>query len=156
MDAQKGAWLLAILGAIMIILLCILFFVPAKKTTQNPPVAVDGIEVISPKANEKVSSPIKIAGVVNGNGWAGFEGQVGTVMFIAKDIELGKGVLTTTSDWTRPPISFETVLNFSEIIGPTPVSGVLFFHNENPSGDPAKDKTFSLPVNINSGDIIQP
>jgi hypothetical protein len=144
---EKGTWLLAILGTIMIILIGILIFVPAKKSPQqNPPNITEGIQIISPKPNEEISSPLKITGSVNGNGWTGFEGQVGTVKLLdSADKELATGVLTATSEWTTLPTNFETILNFQSN---TAQSGTLVFHNENSSGLPEKDKTFSLPVKI--------
>jgi hypothetical protein len=141
-----------VLGLIFIILLSILLFVPAKQTQapqpvqNNPMPTVEGLQVNSPKASEEVSSPIKITGVVTGNGWSGFEGQVGTVKLVdANNKELATGVLTATTEWTTLPINFETTLNFTTI-GTT--AGTLVFRNENPSGDPARDKTFSLPINL--------
>ncbi len=147
---KKEIWLLGVLGLIMVILLCILFFVPAKKTqapqpTQNKPVVVvEGIQIISPKLNEEVASPIKISGIVTGNGWSGFEGQVGVVE--VRDLKgMSGAVLKAMTDWTVLPTSFEATVTLNKIIsGPI----TLVFHNENPSGDPAKDKTFSLPIKI--------
>jgi len=154
-NTKQGAWLLGILGLIMVILLCILFFAPAKKVVQqNPPVTVSGIEIISPKANEGISLPIKITGVVNGNGWAGFEGQVGTVELKQGSELLGRAVLEATTDWMTFPVSFKADL--SELLvdcvsNDCLISGdaELVFHNENPSDMRDKDKTFTLPVKIN-------
>jgi hypothetical protein len=149
-NTKQGVWLSAVLGLIMVILLCILFFVPAKKNSQqNPPVNVSGIEITSPKNNEAVSSPLKITGVVNGNGWAGFEGQVGTVKLLdgryleGKGKEMASGILTATTEWTKLPTGFETTLNFQT---EGAKNGVLVFYNENPSGDPSRLKTFFVPV----------
>ncbi|MCX6718492.1 MAG: hypothetical protein NTY81_02725 [Candidatus Staskawiczbacteria bacterium] len=146
---QKGTWLLAILGLIMVILIGILIFVPAKKSSQQNPPAVtetEGIQIIAPKLNEEISSPLKITGVVNGNGWGGFEGQVGTVKLLDNNgNQLGIAILIATTDWMQSVINFETTLNFQSDISQ---SGTLVFHNENPSGDPARDKTFSLPIKI--------
>lgn len=59
--------------------------------------------------------------------------------------ELSSGVLTATTEWTTLPTNFETTLNFQSV---SAQSGTLVFHNENPSGMPEKDKTFTLPVKI--------
>ena len=141
---KKQIIIVAILAIIIVILLGALAFLPAKHIT--PPAAISGIEVIFPKANEELSSPIKITGATNGNGWSGFEGQVGTVKLMDyKGNQIATGVLSAITDWTNPPVSFETTLTFqSKVIGPM----TLLFINENPSGDPAKDKVFSLPVKI--------
>jgi len=148
---KKEIWLVVILAIIIIILIGILIFIPAKK---NPQTKINGIEIISPKPNENVSAPlIKITGVVNGNGWAGFEGQVGTVKLLDSDgKELATGILSATTDWTKLPTNFETTLylpsNKPQLGTNMPQLGTLIFHNENPSGLPEKDKTFTLPIGI--------
>jgi hypothetical protein len=147
MKINKGIWVLIILTVVMVVLGGVLAFLPAKKSPQtNPPVVVKGIQIISPTANQEVSSPLKITGKVNGNGWNGFEGQVGTVQLLDyKGNKVASGILTATTEWTQPEVSFETTLTFQTVvIGPM----TLLFSNENPSGDPARQKTFTLPVTV--------
>lgn len=155
-NIQKGAWLLAILGAIMVVLVGILIFAPAsKKINPTTPIVVDGIEIISPKSNEEISSPLKISGSVNGGGWGGFEGQVGTVKLLdANGHQLGQtAILTATTDWMTSPVNFQTYLQF---LSDKNQEGTLIFNNENPSDMRDKDRTFSLPVKIlkSSGEIM--
>ena len=105
-----------------------------------------GMVVNLPQANQEISSPLKIAGYVNGNGWIGFEGQVGVVKLLDSNGNvISQGILTATSEWTALAINFQTNLEFS-VQQDQP--GTLIFINENPSGDPAKDKTFVLPIKI--------
>ena len=96
-----------------------------------------------PKSGETVLSPLKITGIVNGGGWSGFEGQVGTVSFVLdSDQTHDVGTfLKATTEWTKLPTSFEATLDFLSL-----GSGKLIFKNENPSGDPSKDKTFIFPI----------
>jgi len=153
---QKGVWLLAILGLIMVILVGILIFVPAKKSNKLIELnAVKGIEINSVKINEEISSPLKIIGIVNGDGWGGFEGQVGTVKLLdANGQQLGQtAILTATTDWMTSPVNFQTYLQF---LSDKDQEGTLVFKNENPSDMRDKDKTFSLPVKIlkSSGEIM--
>lgn len=157
---KKEIWLLAVLGLIFVILLSILFFVPAKPKqniqtqTNVQPQTIEGLQIISPKANEEVSFPIKIIGAVSGNGWAGFEGQVGTVKLLDNaGKELATGVLTATTEWTSLPTTFETkiLLATTCIVDSSCLSSgdaKLVFHNENPSGLPEKDKIFTLPIKL--------
>lgn len=149
---KKIIWLVIILAIIILILAGVLLFWPSKtgqnnqQQNQNQQDTQQGIKIILPKENEEVSSPLKITGLVNGNGWSGFEGQVGTVKLVdGKGNELASGILMATSIWTRLPTYFETTLNFTAVN-----SGLatLIFKNENASGDPSRDKTFSLPVMI--------
>ena len=98
---------------------------------------------------QEVSSPLKISGYVNGDGWSGFEGQVGTVesvngTAIMTTVATATAILKAESDWTKPSVNFDATLSFSGYHG----EATLIFHNENPSGDPARDKTFILPVKI--------
>lgn len=136
-----------ILGLILIGLIGTFFLWPEK------PVQVGvqaGLVVTSPKINGEVSSPLKISGYANGNGWSGFEGQVGTVQLNSLqggNINiLGQAVLTATTDWTSQPTYFETTINFNPALATGTLE--LVFSNENASGDPARDKTFSLPIKL--------
>jgi hypothetical protein len=103
-----------------------------------------GITVVFPKANDVVTSPLQITGEVTGNGWSGFEGQVGQVILLDNNGKiLGRGDLAATTDWTILPTQFKTAIEFNV---PDTVTGSLVFHNENASGDPTRDKTFTLSV----------
>ena len=143
---KKEIWLVVILAIIIIVLLGFLTLMPARSTKTSQVRNIEGIQIISPKLNGQVFSPLKITGTVNGNGWAGFEGQVGTVKLLdSAGKELAEGVLAATTEWTTLPTDFVTTLNFRS---GGAQSGTLVFQNENPSGDPARDKTFSLKVKI--------
>ena len=123
-----------------------LFFVFWPKGNLRAPVApeISGIEIFGPKEHDVVSSPLKITGRVNGNGWTGFEGQVGTVRLLdSNGNQLALGILTATTDWMALPTNFETDLYFDY---PGDGQGQLVFYNENASGEPQRDKTFTLPV----------
>lgn len=145
---SKLIWLLVILTIIIVILAGVLLWPNNEPVNNNQQQKVEGIEVASPKANEEVSSPIKIIGTTNGGGWNGFEGQVGTVQLLDyKGNKVASGILKATTDWTKPLVSFESTLTFeTKITGPM----TLLFSNENPSGMPSKDKKFGLPVKIKS------
>ena len=153
-NTKQGVWLLGALGLIMIILVGILIFVPRNfDQGQNPLTGTDGITIYSLKANIEISSPLKITGIVSGNGWSGFEGQVGTVELLDGNGTLvTRGVLTATTEWTTLPTSFETTLNFST---PQTESGSLVFKNENASGMPDKNKVFSLPIKFSNKKTIE-
>jgi len=152
---KKEMWLVVALAAVIIILLGVFVFLPTKKTPQqNPPVTTSGIEITSPKANEVVSSPLKITGVVNGSGWSGFEGQVGSVVLTFKSsdsleiVNIDSVPLVATTEWTKLPTNFEATIDLGRLTFSDDYKAFLTFRNENPSGDPAKDKTFVLPVTI--------
>ncbi len=138
--------LLIALAIISVLLLVVLLLPkPVQSPVQNNQRAAD-IEIFSPQPNEEISSPLKITGIVRGNGWSGFEGQVGTVrLFDERDNELGLAILTAKGEWMQQVIDFETTLWFNYQGNG---SGKLVFYNENPSGEPAREKTFTLPVKL--------
>lgn len=107
-----------------------------------------GLVILLPEPDKEVSLPLKITGYVNGEGWIGFEGQVGTVKLISQNgDQLASAVLTATTDWMNPLISFEASLEPQLIeLGPA----VLVFNNENPSGLEENSRESRLPVDISS------
>jgi len=110
-----------------------------------------GITVNNPKADEKITSPAKVSGYVNGDGWIGFEGQVGTVELVDENNNsLGIAVLTAKTEWTSLPIEFETNLEFNKI---NEGKGTLIFRNENPSGIDSNSRELRLPVLIGVSSI---
>jgi hypothetical protein len=147
---KKEFWVMIIFGIIIVALLGILMWPsikPANNNNQeNPPIDDSGLTITVPAPNAEVSSPFVIKGIANLDGWNGFEGQVGIVDLLDSDGNgLGYAILTATTDWMSPPVNFEATLNFATSnSGP----GTLVFHNENASGDPAMNRTFSMPVNI--------
>lgn len=102
-----------------------------------------GLVVENVKAGDIVSSPLQIIGYVNGDGWIGFEGQVGNVTLQDNagnvlDIE----PLTATSEWMTTTVRFEANLEFVT----NAVEGKLVFRNENPSGEPSRERQVSLNI----------
>lgn len=143
---NKLILIIVILGVVIIILAAFLFWpTPIQSpVVQQPPA---DIEVFGVKANDDVSSPLKITGIVRGGGWTGFEGQVGTVHVMdANNNELAVGILTAATDWMQLPTSFEVTVTFTAVSG---TLGSLVFKNENPSGDLVRNKALVLPVTFN-------
>ena len=146
---KKEIWIVVILAIIIIALIAVLAFVK-KPLPTGPGLApwadARTLSVISPTADQEVSSPLKITGIVGGSGWSGFEGQVGTVKLLDyKGAVLAQTYLAATTEWTALPTKFEATLNFTAAnSGPA----TLEFRNENPSGDPARDRTITMPIKI--------
>ena len=154
-DMNKQIWILIILGIIVIILVGVLIFVPRNfDQGQNPLTGTDGLTIYL-RANREISSPLEITGQVNGNGWAGFEGQVGVVKLLDDSgNQIRLAILTATTDWMSPPVSFQTYLQFSS---DRDQDGQLVFTNENPSGLLEYNREFVLPVKIkkSSGEVMR-
>lgn len=127
-----------------------------NRPAANPPVLVvvkKGLVLENIKAGDVVSSPLQIAGYVNGEGWYGFEGQVGTASIYDSDNNLlDIKPLTATTDWMTSTVRFEVNLEFFT----TSTSGTIVFKNENASGEIERDKTVVLPVQFASmGEALQ-
>jgi hypothetical protein len=147
---RKELLLLSVLSTIILILLGILIFVPSPKSQT---VDIDGLK-INLRDNQEISSPLEITGMVSGNGWIGFEGQVGTVKLLNSNGEqLALGILTAQGDWmTSLPINFKTTLNFAT---PKTENGTLVFRNENPSGLEENNREFILPIKFSKNKTIE-
>ena len=151
---KREIWILIILAIIIVVLAGALLMWQKKEETLSPEIEL-GIEVFLPKLNEEISSPLEIIGTVNGNGWIGFEDQVGTVKLLnSEGEELAAGILQATTEWMQLPVRFKTTLNFISL---NMDAGKLVFNNENPSGLPQNNREFVLPVKITKtvGGIIQ-
>jgi hypothetical protein len=141
---KKEILLVIALSAVILILLGFLMFVPGpqKNVVENK----TGIEIFNIEENQEISSPSIIKGKINGNGWSGFEGQVGNVQLQDNNKKvLGQTYLPATTDWMQTEVFFEANLNF---VSNVDQNGILVFHNENASGLPEKNREFILPVKI--------
>jgi len=147
---KKAIWLLIILGIIIVILFGVLIFIPRNfDQNLNEIIGEDGLAITSLKPNQQIFSPLKITGSVSGNGWAGFEGQVGTVKLLDKEgNQIGLAILNAVTNWMSPTVDFQTYLQFSS---GQDQDGKLVFLNENPSGLPENSREFSVPVKIKKG-----
>lgn len=145
--------ILIILGAVLALFIVVALFNKSDNTAppisgNNPPPAVgnnqgQGLVVENVHSGDTVSSPLQITGYVNGDGWTGFEGQVGSVtLYDASEQILDQEPLIATSEWMTSTVRFEANLEFMT----TAVTGKLVFRNENPSGEPSRDKQVTLNV----------
>jgi hypothetical protein len=102
----------------------------------------DKINIISPKPNETIASPLKIAGEAKGSWY--FEASFP----IKLEDEAGNIIAQTTaaaqSDWmTENMVPFFADLTFNS---GTTTKGFLVFANDNPSGLPENDESIKIPV----------
>lgn len=135
----------------IILIFLVIFYKNGDFQFNDLKTAEKGITVNIPKSNEKITSPAKITGYVNGDGWIGFEGQVGTVELVDENgNSLKTAVLSAKTEWTNLPIEFEANLEFNKI---NEGKGTLIFRNENPSGMDSNSREFRLPVLIGVSSI---
>ena len=101
------------------------------------------MQISYPKENQEVTSPIKISGKAQGN-WF-FE-----AIFPIKLVDSGGNIISTgqaqaIGDWaTSSFVDFSSEITYDNATSTG--RAVLIFKNDNPSGDPARDKYFYLPV----------
>jgi hypothetical protein len=100
------------------------------------------IRIDMPAPNQFVASPLRVAGEAKG-GWY-FEASAPVKILDANGKTLGEGFVTAQGEWmTENFVPFEGTLRFTP---PTTSTGTLVFSNDNPSGLPENQKTFSIPV----------
>lgn len=111
-------------------------------TDNNPQPYADEIVIDSPKANNEVSSPFTITGKARGSWY--FEAS-----FPIQLLDNAGNVVTTShataqGDWmTTDFVPFTATLNFD---AGNANNGILVIKNDNPSGDPARDKEIRIPL----------
>jgi len=102
----------------------------------------DLIIVDSPRPNDAAKSPVTITGKARGTWY--FEAQFPIKIVDANNKEIGTVAAKATGDWmTEDFVPFTAQLEFS---APATATGTLILKNDNPSGDPAKDKQLTIPV----------
>jgi len=106
---------------------------------------IGDIIVDSPKVNSEVGEKIAISGKAKGN-WF-FEASFPIQLQDPEGNILATGTASANGDWmTENFVPFSASLSFS--IPTTTGYGIIIFKNDNPSGDPARDKTFEVPVSF--------
>ena len=103
----------------------------------------DLITVHLPRLNSKISSPLTISGQARGSWY--FEASAPVTLKNASGIVIASGHVTAQGDWiTADFVPFTATLTFTA--QPANSIGTLILKNDNPSGDPTKDKTLVIPV----------
>jgi hypothetical protein len=117
----------------------------AQKPTPLP--SCDALTNISPKAGDKVASPLTVTVTVDNTKsckWTVFEAQAGTLSLIdTTNQTIGTGTLTTSEEWmTDQPVVYQGTIEFTT----TPASGdlTLKITEEDPSGQGPQEVTIPL------------
>jgi hypothetical protein len=96
----------------------------------------------SPIPSEAVSSPLHVVGRARG-AWY-FEGSFPILLLDANGVEIARSTAKAKSDWMSSDfVPFEATLTFDT---PPSSTGRLVLKKDNPSGDPARDNSFQIPV----------
>lgn len=111
----------------------------------------DLIRVSSPRPNDTVQSPIRIAGEARGT-WF-FEGSFPVRIYDSNGKELGTAIATATEEWmTEEFVPFEAMMEFK---APVMATGTLVFQKDNPSGMPELDDQLIMPVKFGEDEGMQ-
>ncbi|MDP2598557.1 MAG: Gmad2 immunoglobulin-like domain-containing protein [Candidatus Liptonbacteria bacterium] len=152
--------LVIVFAAIIAVLLGILIFVPAPKTSQvpvnippsgptgQPVTSSDGkVMVFMPHPNDKISSPVTVQGTVTGGGWY-FEASFPVTILDGDGTVLGRAPAQAQSDWmTTGTVPFAATITFGK---PKYATGTILLEKDNPSGLPQNAGEFRVPVSFGS------
>lgn len=116
---------------------------PSMSTSLIPPATYENLlEVDVPLPNASVQSPLTISGKARGSWY--FEASFPVILLDGSGKTLAQQPAQAQSDWmTSDYVPFTVTLTFAK---PSTASGTLILKNDNPSGDPAKDKILRIPV----------
>lgn len=102
----------------------------------------DLLQVESPLPNQDITSPVTIKGKARGTWY--FEGSFPVVLLDKDNQILAEGNAKAQSDWmTEDWVPFELILDFET---PGDERGAIRFKKANPSGIPAKARSYEQPV----------
>lgn len=162
---KKSFWALVAVLIIAIIAGLVLIFLPAGKavapttggntatsTATSTPVGEkagidDLITVDTPLKGAVVSSPLTVTGSARGNWY--FEASAPVVLTDWDGKIIAQGHIEAQGDWmTSDFVPFKATLTFTTPAAGDPAvnRGTLILKNDNPSGDPARDKAVEIPV----------
>lgn len=100
------------------------------------------IKVSAPLPNALIATPLVVKGDARGTWY--FEASFPVKLFDANGKQLAAVPAQAKGDWmTTDFVPFEAILNFTK---PATSTGTLVLEKDNPSGDPAKDDSISIPV----------
>lgn len=101
------------------------------------------IVIDTPKTGDKISSPIKVSGKARGSWY--FEASAPVMIIDTNGKVLGQGYIQATGDWmTANFVPFTGTITFTK--DPASEAGAVVFLNDNPSGDPSRQKFMAVPV----------
>jgi hypothetical protein len=148
---SKTGWILCALSVAIIAAAIILFILPGKTsapttdTSQTPPSPQipDTIVVQSLFNTSAITSPLTVTGKARGSWY--FEAQFPVELKNAQGKVIAQGIAHAQGDWmTKDFVPFSVTLTYPA--QPPASQGTLILKNDNPSGDPSRDKALSIPV----------
>ena len=139
-------WLLGIVSILILAGAVALVVVPVPQKTPvvTAPASLDDLITIdSPLPHSSVTSPLTITGRARGTWY--FEASFPIDIKDASGKVIAQGHAEAESDWmTENYVPFKATLSYPPQQSGS--RGVLVIKNDNPSGDPARDKKVEIPV----------
>lgn len=144
---KKSITIIIIILALIVILALVFDFgrreAVAPNLNQTNATTSDEITVNFPTDNQAVTSPIQIKGKVVGN-WF-FEGSFPVELLNSNGEVIATATASTPEDWaTTSVIDFSATLVYPKATSTD--RGLIILKNDNPSGDPSRDKKDFIPV----------
>ena len=119
---------------------------PTQVTTEYTSKHGDSVTINTPKAGDRISSPLTVSGVVPGP-WS-FEANFPVEIVDADHKKVAEGYATVKGDWmTTKPIAFTATVPFKP---PATDDGFVIIRKANPSGDQATDDSVEVPITFRS------
>ncbi len=107
----------------------------------------DTVVLANPASNATITSPLMVSGTAPSS-WF-FEGSFPITLKDSKGLEVARATAQALGDWTTGgPVQFRATVTFR---APAAINGTLILKNDNPTGDPSRDKSFSIPVIFSQG-----
>lgn len=139
--------ILIILIVLIIFSVFYFFSAPPINEYENQPIGNDEIQIITPRQNSEISSPLHVTGSAKGT-WF-FEASFPVQVYDSDLKLLGYGIVSAKDDWMTEnfvPFSGDISFEDSKIS-----SGWVRFKKDNPSGLAENDASFDVPVVFSKG-----
>ena len=132
------------IGVLVVVAVAIVgFFAFSLLSPQTAQAPVGNVVVTSPAAGATITSPVTIIGSAKGTYY--FEASFPIEIRDQSGNVIGQGHAEAGSDWmTVDFVPFSATVTFTS--PGAGQSGVIRLKNDNPSGDPARDLYFDLPI----------
>lgn len=120
---------------------------PAAETTSTSATEKSDIILTSPTEKQSVASPIIIAGSARGNWY--FEGTFPVTLTNWDGLIIAQGKAKAQGSWmTNDFVPFTATLKYTLPAGTPYKRGFLILKNDNPSGDPSRDRSMEIEVEL--------
>lgn len=114
-----------------------------SQTTSTIAVIDDLIEVTAPVIDATISSPLTVTGQARGTWY--FEASAPYELRNSVGTVISQGHIDAQGDWmTEEFVPFKATIQFTKQKAGT--TGTLVLRNDNPSGDPDRDRVLEIPV----------